>query len=91
MLGIYVKNYDPVACNNAAKELHPKVLMLNLHKMDFLRHLLLSTGECEIFEATRDRVLGTGLTLYHPDCLNHTAWYTSRSTMSEIICYYMKN
>ena len=73
-LGRNVHNYNEEVWHRNAKRLCYPGLLVKFRLSKHLADMLLSTGNCQLVEASYDKIWGTGIPLKDLDCLNSANW-----------------
>ena len=73
-LAYQIQKYDHQGWIDAVKELCRDGLCAKFEHNLALSRKLLSTGDKTLVESSRDNIWGTGIPLFHWDCLNRSQW-----------------
>ena len=83
-IGGTVRNFDQATWSREAPGIAKKALSAKFSQNNLLKQKLLSTGNKNLAEATKEKLWGCGVGLYETGCLDESKW-SARGIMGDIL------
>lgn len=84
-LGRKVENFNMKVWLKEAKELCTPGIAAKFEQNEWLKKMLLETGDRVLVESSHDKDWGTGIPLHEEDCLVKTKWVDGQGILGEIL------